>query len=203
MGYNPATSTFLSVCLFIATRVIFQLSGGSRHYRWHGCKSRPMLGAQGLWAGRDLYRATPTATRDLGLYGLIRKTDTQVPQWDWNPNARIIRSLRPTLYTNHCATRVFVSSWLCFEKFSYIEHALAYRINCKVIHHKQVKVVYYYIEKLFFLPVICILRQILKYMYLATTISIFFVSWKNTTVYKKPQWQRMFSYDRWYVYCVY
>jgi hypothetical protein len=35
---------------------------------------RPMLGAQGLWAGRDLYRATPTVTRDLGFSGLIRRT---------------------------------------------------------------------------------------------------------------------------------
>jgi hypothetical protein len=30
-----------------------------------------MLGAQGLWAGRDLYRATPAITRGLGFYGLI------------------------------------------------------------------------------------------------------------------------------------
>jgi hypothetical protein len=33
-----------------------------------------MLGAQGLWAGRDLYRATPAVTRDLGFSGLIRRT---------------------------------------------------------------------------------------------------------------------------------
>jgi hypothetical protein len=32
-----------------------------------------LLGAQGLWAGRDLYRATPAVTRDLGFSGLIRK----------------------------------------------------------------------------------------------------------------------------------
>jgi hypothetical protein len=43
-----------------------------------------MLGAQGLWAGRNLYRATPTVTRDLGLNGLIQKTSTHVPQWDSN-----------------------------------------------------------------------------------------------------------------------
>jgi hypothetical protein len=30
---------------------------------------------------------TPTVTRDLGFYGLIRKTDTHVPQWDLNPDA--------------------------------------------------------------------------------------------------------------------
>jgi hypothetical protein len=40
------------------------------HCRWRAAKFRPMLGAQGLWAGRDLYSATPTVTRDL----LIRRT---------------------------------------------------------------------------------------------------------------------------------
>jgi hypothetical protein len=39
-----------------------------------GCKFRPMLGSQGLWAGRDLYRATPAVTRDLGFTGLIQRT---------------------------------------------------------------------------------------------------------------------------------
>jgi hypothetical protein len=32
-----------------------------------------MLSAQGLLAGRDLHRATPAVTRDLGFSGLIRK----------------------------------------------------------------------------------------------------------------------------------
>jgi hypothetical protein len=44
------------------------------HCRWRAAKFRPMLGAQGLWAGRDLYRATPTVTQDLGFPGLIRRT---------------------------------------------------------------------------------------------------------------------------------
>jgi hypothetical protein len=39
------------------------------HYRWRAAKFRPMLGAQGLWAGNDLYRATPAVTRDLGFSG--------------------------------------------------------------------------------------------------------------------------------------
>jgi hypothetical protein len=43
------------------------------HCRWRAAKFRPMLGTQGLWAGRDLYRATPV-TRDLGFSGLIRRT---------------------------------------------------------------------------------------------------------------------------------
>jgi hypothetical protein len=61
-----------------------------------------MLGAQGLWAGRGLYRATPTVTRDLGLYGLIRKTGTLirktgtlVPQWDSNPRRKDYQIIAP------------------------------------------------------------------------------------------------------------
>jgi hypothetical protein len=44
------------------------------HSRWRASTFRPMLGAQGLWAERDLYRATPVVTRDLGFFGLIRRT---------------------------------------------------------------------------------------------------------------------------------
>jgi hypothetical protein len=41
---------------------------------WRFAKFRPMVNAQGFWAGRDLYRATPAVTRELGFPGLIRKT---------------------------------------------------------------------------------------------------------------------------------
>jgi hypothetical protein len=41
------------------------------HYRWRSAKFRPMLS---LWAGRDLYCATPTVTQDFGFSGLIRTT---------------------------------------------------------------------------------------------------------------------------------
>jgi hypothetical protein len=44
------------------------------HYRWRAAKFRLMLGAQGLKAGRDLYRATPAVTKDLGFSGLIWRT---------------------------------------------------------------------------------------------------------------------------------
>jgi hypothetical protein len=37
-----------------------------------------MLGAQGLWAGRDLFRATPAVTRGLGFSGLIRNPDRPI-----------------------------------------------------------------------------------------------------------------------------
>jgi hypothetical protein len=44
------------------------------HYRWRAANFRPMLGAQGLWTRRDLYRATPAVTRGLVFSGLIRRT---------------------------------------------------------------------------------------------------------------------------------
>ena len=55
------------------------------HCRWRAAKFRPMLGAQGLWAGRDLHRATPAVTRDLGFSGLIRRIA---------PFSRLLRHMR-------------------------------------------------------------------------------------------------------------
>ena len=40
----------------------FSLIWRRHHCRCRAAKFRPMLGAQGLWAGRDLYRATPAVT---------------------------------------------------------------------------------------------------------------------------------------------
>jgi hypothetical protein len=45
------------------------------HYcRWRAAKFRAMLGPRGLWAGSDIYGATPAVTRGLGFSGLIRRT---------------------------------------------------------------------------------------------------------------------------------
>jgi hypothetical protein len=55
-------------------------------------------------------RAIPAATRDHGLYGLIRRTNTHVPQWDSNPRRKDHPSLRRR--TNHCATRAIPFVWL-------------------------------------------------------------------------------------------
>jgi hypothetical protein len=52
----------------------FSLIWRRHHCRWRAAKFRPILGAQGLWAGRDLYHATPAVTRDLGFSGLIQRT---------------------------------------------------------------------------------------------------------------------------------
>jgi hypothetical protein len=51
------------------------------HYQWRAAKFSPMH----LWAGRDLYRATPAVTRGLGFSGLIEKTA---------PFSRLLRQTR-------------------------------------------------------------------------------------------------------------
>jgi hypothetical protein len=52
----------------------FSLIWRCHHWRWRAAKFRPMLGAQGLWAGRDLSRVTPAVKRDLGFSSLNRRT---------------------------------------------------------------------------------------------------------------------------------
>jgi hypothetical protein len=57
--------------------IIYGFTSRSRIFhlcRWRAAKFRLMLGAKGLWAGRDLYRATPTVKRNLGFSGLIPNT---------------------------------------------------------------------------------------------------------------------------------
>jgi hypothetical protein len=45
------------------------------HYCWwRDARFRSMLSVQSLWAGMDLYRATPDVTRGLGFSSLIRRT---------------------------------------------------------------------------------------------------------------------------------
>jgi hypothetical protein len=44
------------------------------HCRWRAAKFWPMLGARGLWASMDLYRATTAVTWGLGFSGLIWRT---------------------------------------------------------------------------------------------------------------------------------
>jgi hypothetical protein len=82
--YNEESNIInLSVCKLIDWLIIYCLTSRSRifHYIWRGhhcqwraAKFRPMLGAHGLWAGSDLYRATHAVTWDLSFSGLIRRT---------------------------------------------------------------------------------------------------------------------------------
>jgi hypothetical protein len=52
----------------------FSLIWKRHHCQWRAAKFKPMLGAQSLWAGRVLYRATPAVTWDLGFSSLSWRT---------------------------------------------------------------------------------------------------------------------------------
>jgi hypothetical protein len=57
----------------------FSLIWRRHHCQWRAAKFWPMLGAsKGLWAGRDLYRATPAVTRDLDSPGLDHPKDRPI-----------------------------------------------------------------------------------------------------------------------------
>jgi hypothetical protein len=85
----------------------FSLIWRRHHCLWRAAKFRPMLGAQGLWAGRDLYRATPAVTRDLGFSGLIRRTA---------PFSRLLR------HTRGCGrsilARILTGDWILTKFFT-------------------------------------------------------------------------------------
>jgi hypothetical protein len=70
----PECDKMIDYLLFYVPLKNISLIWRRHHCWWRAAKFRPMLGAQGLWAGRDLYRATPNVTRDLGFFGLIRRT---------------------------------------------------------------------------------------------------------------------------------
>jgi hypothetical protein len=53
--------------LFYAPLKNFSLLWRCHHCQWRAAKFRSMLGAQGLWAGRDLYLAIPAVTWDLNF----------------------------------------------------------------------------------------------------------------------------------------
>jgi hypothetical protein len=60
--------------LFYVPLKNFSLIWRRHDRRWSVAKFRPVLDAQGLWTGRDLYRATPAVKRGLSFSSLIRRT---------------------------------------------------------------------------------------------------------------------------------
>jgi hypothetical protein len=63
--------------LFTYGLIIYGFTSRSRMFYLYGdvtIAGEGLLYAQGLWAGRDLYHATPVVTRGLGFSGLIRRT---------------------------------------------------------------------------------------------------------------------------------
>jgi hypothetical protein len=89
------------------------------HYRWRTANFRPMLGAWGLWAGRDLHRATPAVTRDIGFSGLIRRTA---------PFSRLFRII--SLLHSSILRRIsfnFMAQYLMFRFYKF--HNFVFRIS--------------------------------------------------------------------------
>jgi hypothetical protein len=66
---QATSAIFLSTVLCVSQEFFTYME--TSLYHWRAAKFKPMLGAQGLWAGRDLYRATPAVTQGLGFSGLI------------------------------------------------------------------------------------------------------------------------------------
>jgi hypothetical protein len=86
------------------------------HRRWRAAKFRPLLGAQGLWAGRDLYRATPAVTQHLSFSGLI---------WRTAPFSRLLRHTRgcggsvlTRILTDRMPKMVFIFNCISISKCS-------------------------------------------------------------------------------------
>jgi hypothetical protein len=82
-----------------------------------------MLGAQCLWAGRDLYRATPAVTRDLGFSGLIRRTApfNSLLRHAWGCRWPILTRIEAILYVNVVLcwnVNDFLSILLLWSEFS-------------------------------------------------------------------------------------
>jgi hypothetical protein len=67
---------------FYVSLKIFSLIWRRHHCQLRATKIRSLLGAQGLWAGRDLYRAIPAVNGDLSFPGLIRRTAPLVASYD-------------------------------------------------------------------------------------------------------------------------
>jgi hypothetical protein len=74
-----AHNSLIDYFLFYVPLVNISLIWRRHHYQWRAAKFRRMLDIQGLWAGRDLYRATPAVTRGLGL--IWRTAPFSRPLW--------------------------------------------------------------------------------------------------------------------------
>jgi hypothetical protein len=74
MHFNPDKCDWLIDLLFYVPLKNISLKWRRHHCQWRAAKFRPVLGAQCLWVGMDLYRATLAVTRGLGFSGLIRRT---------------------------------------------------------------------------------------------------------------------------------
>jgi hypothetical protein len=108
----------------------FSLLWRRHQCRWRAEKFRPMLGVQGLWAGRDLYRATPAATRDLGFSSLSEGPPHSVASYDTRGDVEGgIRSILTPILTGFCIIWMF---WTVFYLRNEGDFSSFYRIWSKL-----------------------------------------------------------------------
>ena len=100
-------SVCLSVCLFLfcftSCSRIFPFAITDEWLQDLG----PFLGAQGFWAGRDLYRTTSAVTQDLDFPGLSRRYTFNLVAFYDMPEICSIRSYPHTHITRKCMTLTF------------------------------------------------------------------------------------------------
>jgi hypothetical protein len=93
------------------------------HCRWRAAKFRPMLGAQGIRAGRELYRVTPAVTRVLCFSGPIRRTA---------PFSHLLR------HTRGCGgstlTRI-LTSCSCYYNMLYVSVIIVITIRWLIVYY--------------------------------------------------------------------
>jgi hypothetical protein len=123
-----------------------------------GCKFWPMLGAQGIWAGMDLYRATRTVTRYLGLsvgVGIenLKTTCVTPPPQIRNKIALLI----------HWTPRIRQYRHLCFC----VINRLNWVSNQICLHVKLELFIQYLFESLFWPVNACTTIKLVKHVYLA------------------------------------
>jgi hypothetical protein len=70
---HPLTNELFYVLFYVPLKN-FSLLWRRHHYQWRTLTFTPMFGTHGLWAGRDLHRATPVVTLNLNFPGLIWRT---------------------------------------------------------------------------------------------------------------------------------
>jgi hypothetical protein len=133
----------------------FSLIWRRHHCRWMAAKFKPMLGTQGHWAGRDLYRATPAVTQDLGFSGLIQRTDPFIRLLRHTKGCggpiptRILRYVRGSMLAHFLIWLVIPTCVWRLITLWYLSHCMT--INCR-----------YHIKLYTWYQTVCIVHQAVR-----------------------------------------
>jgi hypothetical protein len=120
-------------------------------------KFRPLLGAQGLWAGRVLYRAMFAVTRDLDFAGLT----THKGKWKMysNRSSRVVHLRKTRLKTMNVTRMIYVQykierKCICRNSVNLVlkqSQKLKLNFRPKPFQNFVCKSQYYYVKTLTFL----------------------------------------------------